>query len=170
MGQGKTSANRANALEQEAINLRAQHAKDIATLQQVINEQAKAQKQMTEGLLVQMAIKMQKLAGLEPTATTTTRLNRRCKFQQPRELRQALIGCNHGHKRGGSKMEENKTDKMKESNKEENHQGREIREVETKILLPLRKAMTPIPPMMDQIMAAEEVEKITQAGDLTGEI
>ena len=43
MGQGETSANRANAPEQEVINLRDQNAADIATLQLVVNGQAETQ-------------------------------------------------------------------------------------------------------------------------------
>jgi len=71
MGQGETSANRANILEQEVINLKTQHATDVATLQRVVNKQAEDQTQMTEGLSVQMAIVMQKLASLQQTPTTT---------------------------------------------------------------------------------------------------
>jgi len=43
MGQGETSANRANALEQEVIRLRAQYAADVATLQRVVNGHAETQ-------------------------------------------------------------------------------------------------------------------------------
>jgi len=43
MGQGETSANRANTLEQEVIRLRAQYAADVATLQQVVNGHAESQ-------------------------------------------------------------------------------------------------------------------------------
>ena len=72
MGQGETSTNGANILEQKVINLKAQHTTDVATLQRVINKQAEDQRQMTEGLSIQMAILMQKLACLLPTPTTTT--------------------------------------------------------------------------------------------------
>jgi len=47
MGQGETSANRANALEQEVITLRAQYAADVATLQRVVNGHAESQERVT---------------------------------------------------------------------------------------------------------------------------
>jgi len=43
MGQGETSANRANALEQELIKLRAQYAADVATFQRVVNRHGETQ-------------------------------------------------------------------------------------------------------------------------------
>jgi len=72
MGQGKTSANRANALEQEVVRIRAQYAADVATLQQVVNGDAETQERVTGELSAQMTIIMQKLAGFQPTPTTTT--------------------------------------------------------------------------------------------------
>jgi len=47
MGQGETSANRANDLEQEVIRIRAQYAADVATLQQVVNGHAESQERVT---------------------------------------------------------------------------------------------------------------------------
>jgi len=72
MGQGETSANRANALEQEVIKLRAQYAADVATLQQVVNGHTETQERVTEELSAQMIIIMQKLASFQPTPTTST--------------------------------------------------------------------------------------------------
>jgi len=72
MGQGETSAKRANALEPEVIRLRAQYAADLATLQQVVNRHAETQERVTEELFAQMTIIMQKLASFQPTPTTTT--------------------------------------------------------------------------------------------------
>jgi len=63
MGQGETSANRAYALEQEVINLRAQYGTDVATLQRVVNGHAESQESVIEELLAQMTIIMQKLAA-----------------------------------------------------------------------------------------------------------
>jgi len=71
MGQGDTSANRANALEQEVIRLRAQYAADVATLQQVVNRHAESQKRVTGELFAQMTNIMQRLASIQPTPTTT---------------------------------------------------------------------------------------------------
>jgi len=48
MGQGETSANRANALEQEVIKLRAQYAADVATLQRVVNGHTETQERVIE--------------------------------------------------------------------------------------------------------------------------
>jgi len=72
MGQGETSANRANALEQEVIRQRAQYAADVVTLQRVGNRHAETQERVTAELSAQMTIIMQKLAGFQPTPTTTT--------------------------------------------------------------------------------------------------
>jgi len=72
MGHGETSANRANALEQEVIRLRAQYAGDVATLQRVVNGHAETQERVTEELSAQMTIIFQKLASFQPTPTTTT--------------------------------------------------------------------------------------------------
>jgi len=63
MGQAETSANRANALEQEVIRLRAQYAADVATLQRVVNGHVETQERVTEELSAQMTIIMQKLAS-----------------------------------------------------------------------------------------------------------
>jgi len=71
MGQGETSANRANALEQEVIRLRAQYATDGTTLQQVVNGHAETQERVTEELFAQMTNIMQKLVSFQPTPTTT---------------------------------------------------------------------------------------------------
>jgi len=71
MGQGETSANRANALVQEVIRLGAQYAADVATLQRVVNGHAETQERVTEELSTQMTIIMQKLASFQPTPTTT---------------------------------------------------------------------------------------------------
>ena len=46
--QGEASATRTQALEQEVINLRAQHAADVKDLQQVVQQQADAQKTAAE--------------------------------------------------------------------------------------------------------------------------
>jgi len=70
--QGETSANRANALEQEVIRLRAQYAADVTTLQQVANGHAESQERVTRELFAQMTNIMQKLASFQPTPTTTT--------------------------------------------------------------------------------------------------
>jgi len=67
MGQGETSANGANAIEQEGINLRGQYAADVATLQRVVNGQAETQEQVAEELSAQRAIIMQKLTRFQPT-------------------------------------------------------------------------------------------------------
>ena len=72
MGQGETSANRPNALEQEVIKVRAQYAAEVATLQRVVNGHAETQERLTEELSVQMTIIMPKLASFQPTPTTTT--------------------------------------------------------------------------------------------------
>jgi len=72
MRQGETSANRANALEQEVIRLRAQYAADVATLEQVVNGQAECQERVTGELFAQMTNRIQKLASFQPTPTTTT--------------------------------------------------------------------------------------------------
>jgi len=72
MGQGETSANRANALEQEVIRLRAPYAADVATLQQVVNGHAESQERVTGELFAQMTNIMQRLARFQPTPTTTT--------------------------------------------------------------------------------------------------
>jgi len=66
MAQGETSANRASALKQEAINLRAQHTGDVATLQRVVDRQAEDQGEIMEELSVQMAIILQRF-GQSPT-------------------------------------------------------------------------------------------------------
>jgi len=65
-------------------------------------------------------------------------------------------------------MQENKAGKIKGKSGKENHQGQEIRDVETKISLPPQKAMTLIPAMMDRTMAVGEAEEVTQTGNLTG--
>jgi len=168
MEQGETWGNRANALEQEVINLRAQHTADVPALQRGVNGQAEIQERMAEGLSAQMAIIMQILASLQPTLDTTTSLHCQCKFLQSRKSPRTLIEYNDGHKKDGSKMQENKAGKRKESRGKENHQGRKIREMETKIPLPPQKATTLIPVMMDKTMAVGEVEELTHAGDLTG--
>jgi len=49
------------------------------------------------------------------------------------------------------------------------NQDREIREVETKIPLPLQKEMTPIPAIMDETMAVGEAREVTQGGVLREE-
>jgi len=72
MEQGETSANRANALEQEVIRLRAQYAADIATLQGVVNGHAETQERVTQELSAQVTIIMPRLASFQPTPTTTT--------------------------------------------------------------------------------------------------
>jgi len=72
MGQGETSANRANALEQEVIRLTAQYAAEVATLQEVVNGHAKSQERVTGELLTQMTNIMQRLASFQPTPTTST--------------------------------------------------------------------------------------------------
>jgi len=71
IGQGETSANRANALEQEVIRLRAQYAADVATLLQVVNGHAESHERVTGKLFAQMTNIMQKLASFQPTPTTT---------------------------------------------------------------------------------------------------
>jgi len=72
MGEGETSANRANALEQAVIRLRAQYATDVATLQQVVNAHTETQERVTEEFFAQMTNIIQKLASFQPTSTTTT--------------------------------------------------------------------------------------------------
>jgi len=71
MGQGETSANRATALEQQVIRLRAQYAADVATLQQVVNGHAETHEPVTEQLFAQMTNIMKKLASFQPTPITT---------------------------------------------------------------------------------------------------
>ena len=68
-------------------------------------------------------------------------------------------------------MPENKAGKTKGNSGKEDHQGRETREVETNVPLPLHKTITPIPAMMGQIRVEEEeeVEGVTQAGGQTEE-
>jgi len=72
MGQGETSANMANTLEQEVINLRVQYAADVAPLQPVVNGQPETQERVAEELSAQMAIIIQKLASFQSTPITTT--------------------------------------------------------------------------------------------------
>jgi len=64
MGQGETSANRANALEQEVIKLWAQYAADVATLQQVVNGHADSQERVTGKLFAQMTTYNAKIGQL----------------------------------------------------------------------------------------------------------
>jgi len=71
MGQGETSANTTNALEQEVINLRAQQAVEVPRLQRVVNGQAETQERVAVELSAQMALILQKLASFQPTSTTT---------------------------------------------------------------------------------------------------
>jgi len=67
-------------------------------------------------------------------------------------------------------MQGNKAGKTKGNNGKENHEGRETREEETKVPLPLHKARTQIPATMDQIRVVEKVEEgVTQAGGQTEE-
>ena len=68
-GQGQALATRAKALEQEMINVRAQHAQDIQTLQQVIQQQADEKKISTETLNGQIAQMMSMRSKLQPTPT-----------------------------------------------------------------------------------------------------
>jgi len=74
------------------------------------------------------------------------------------------------HKKDRSKLQENKAGKTKGNSGKENHQGRETREVETKVPLPLHKAITQIPATMDESRVVEEEEEgVTQAGNQTEE-
>ena len=66
-------------------------------------------------------------------------------------------------------MQEKKEGKTKENSGKENHQGRETREVETKVPLPLHNTITPILATMDQTRVVEEEEAVTQVGDQTEE-
>jgi len=65
-------------------------------------------------------------------------------------------------------MQENKTGKTKGNSEKENHQGRETREVETKVPHPLHNTITPILATTDQTRVVEEkVEAVTQVGGQT---
>ena len=93
------------------------------------------------------------------------RLHCQCKFLQPYKSLRTLIEYNDGHKRDESKVQENNTGKTKGNSEKESHQGRETRELETKVPHPLHKTITPIPVMMDQTKVEEEEEEgVTQAG------
>ena len=70
--QGQALATRAKELEQELVNLRAQHVQDVQTLQQVIQNQANEQKSSANKLEGQMAQMMAMLNKLQPTPTHTT--------------------------------------------------------------------------------------------------
>ena len=70
--QGRALAARAKALEQEMVNLRAQHAQDVQTLQQVIQQQANEQKASAEKTDGQMTQMMAMLSKLHSTPTHTT--------------------------------------------------------------------------------------------------
>ena len=69
--QGQASTTRTQALEQEVIDLRAQHTADVKQLQQVVQQQADAQKKAAEEQSRQMALMMTMLTNLQPTPTTT---------------------------------------------------------------------------------------------------
>jgi len=67
-------------------------------------------------------------------------------------------------------MQENKAGKIKRNSGKEDHQGRETREVGTKVPHSLYKTITPIPAMLGQTRVVEEEEEgITQAGSQTEE-
>ena len=70
--QGQALATRAKELEQELVNLRAQHVQDGQTLQQVIQNQANEQKSSANKLEGQMAQMMAMLNKLQPTPNHTT--------------------------------------------------------------------------------------------------
>ena len=69
--QGQASTIRTQALEQEVIDLRAHHTADVKQLQQVVQQQADAQKKSAEEQSRQMALMMTMLTNLQPTPTTT---------------------------------------------------------------------------------------------------
>ena len=71
-GQGQALATQAKELEQELVNLRAQHVQDVQTLQHVIQNQANEQKSSAYKLEGQMAQMMAMLNKLQPTPTHTT--------------------------------------------------------------------------------------------------
>ena len=71
-GQGQALANRAKALEQEMVNLRAQHVQDVQTIQQNIQQQADEQKTSKEMLKGQIAQMMAMLSKIQPTPTHRT--------------------------------------------------------------------------------------------------
>jgi len=65
-------------------------------------------------------------------------------------------------------MQENKTGKTKENSEKKNHQGRETREVETKVPHPLHNTITLILTTTDQNRVVEgKVEAVTQVGGQT---
>ena len=65
-------------------------------------------------------------------------------------------------------MQENKASRTKGNSGKENHQGRETKEVETKVPLPLHKAITLMPATIDQTrVEEEEKEAVTQDGGRT---
>jgi len=65
-------------------------------------------------------------------------------------------------------MQENKTGKTKGNSEKENHQGRETREVGTKVPHTLHKTITPILATTDQTRGEEEEEEaVTQVGGQT---
>jgi len=71
MGQGETSANRANALVQAGISLRSQYATDVATLYRVVNGEAETQERVADVFSPEMPIIMYKLATFPTTPSTT---------------------------------------------------------------------------------------------------